>query len=139
MTVKTASVVAALLSIACGSVVSAQSRKGEAVALPMSKPAPPKTVIGKCARTYSTGSGGAVPAEVQALLPAPLVGSALNYRRDWVFYASGASSFVSSAGPRTDVYCQYKSASPPVEYLNIYSFGCKNAIKQAEDTWSCEV
>lgn len=139
MTVKTASVVAALLSIACGSVVSAQPRKGEAVVLPMNKPTPPKTVIGKCARTYTTSFGGAVPAEVQALLPAPLMGNAASSRRDWVFYNSGASSFVSSGGPRTDVFCQYKSATLPVEYSHLYSFACKNAIKQAEDTWSCEV
>lgn len=133
MTFKTACCVAAILSIACSSVLSAQGKKVDAVPLPTNRPPLVKKVVAKCLAKYELYYGRLGP-EVQMSLPAPLLANGSGGRQYFEFSSSRQDNPAS-------VTCYYKSVTVtlPTFYQDLYWFNCKNAIKQAEDTWTCEV
>lgn len=96
-----------------------------------------KRVSGKCAPTFTTDLVGPIPASVQAPLAPPLVASATGIRTSWVFLATAIASH---RGEVAEVACQYKKVNgTPQDAMVLYSFQCKNPIKQGEDAWACQV
>lgn len=135
MSFRTAFAAATLLSLACASNAAAQERKVEAAPLPSNRPPLTKKVIGKCVRRYTSRESPSAN-ELQAGLQAPLVAQVYSVVRDWVF----SNSVQEPRGGVVD--CMYKLVTPSGAAANdfaIYSFNCKGAQKQSEDTWSCEL